>query len=620
MELKRSLIKFFSEVWADYFSGYVFVAVKDKGRWKEFPIKISRQTARNAEKILSEYPDADWYYCPNNFSGKERLEKDAMNSRWVHGDFDGVDPRICDPQPSIIVRTSYGNYQPLWKLPTMTRPEKVQDITRGLTYHYKADKGGWSITKMLRVPHTENHKYDPPQAVKLIRSKWDETATLKPLDTDEKVEELRKLDGQRVIKKYRARITGEARDALLARRPVRGHRSEVIHLLLNTFLEVGATGEEAVSAVRSTVWGEKFNKRRNADAQWLRELKKCSSKQRHKEEKMAEEVGERVQDALDNVITLSTVDPEQVRWLWYPYFPIGQMSVVEGDPGTSKSTLMTDIIARVTTGRPMPGSRTRRKPGDVIYLSAEDHIKQVIVPRCMSHNAELSRIHVPSQSLFLGDGGIDELQAMIERFKPSLIVCDPIQSFMGIDINKANQVREVLDPLGKLLEAHDVTFIGVRHLRKSGGDAIYAGAGAVDIIGRFRTGLVVTPDKDDPDYVRALIQFKSNVGPIGRTRLYCLKEGVMKTRKINWIGKAEYGHRDLETVRKDAKDANNTAAKEVEDFLRNVLESGPIRSVSVISEAETRHGFSPELVKRVKARMPIKSIKRGKEWLWQIQS
>ena len=54
--------------------------------------------------------------------------------------------------------------------------------------------------------------------------------------------------------------------------------------------------------------------------------------------------------------------------------------VLDGDPGTGKSTLTLTIAAKVTTGSPFPdGARPER--GDVILLSAEDDIGDTIRPR-----------------------------------------------------------------------------------------------------------------------------------------------------------------------------------------------------------------------------------------------
>ena len=41
----------------------------------------------------------------------------------------------------------------------------------------------------------------------------------------------------------------------------------------------------------------------------------------------------------------SSVKETAVDWLWYPYIPFGKITLLQGDPGGGKSTLMMSIIA-----------------------------------------------------------------------------------------------------------------------------------------------------------------------------------------------------------------------------------------------------------------------------------
>ena len=60
----------------------------------------------------------------------------------------------------------------------------------------------------------------------------------------------------------------------------------------------------------------------------------------------------------DDVGTLlSDVVEESVEWLWEGRIPLGKLTVIDGDPGTGKSALTTDLAARVSTGREMPNPK-----------------------------------------------------------------------------------------------------------------------------------------------------------------------------------------------------------------------------------------------------------------------
>src|SRR5687767_1767303 len=56
-----------------------------------------------------------------------------------------------------------------------------------------------------------------------------------------------------------------------------------------------------------------------------------------------------------HVVRLSDVKAERVTWLWQDRIPLGKLTVIEGNPGTGKSTLTTELAACVTTGSQLPG-------------------------------------------------------------------------------------------------------------------------------------------------------------------------------------------------------------------------------------------------------------------------
>lgn len=69
----------------------------------------------------------------------------------------------------------------------------------------------------------------------------------------------------------------------------------------------------------------------------------------------------------------SSVVVRNVDWLWYPYLPYGKLSIIQGDPGCGKSTLMMHLIACITSGKSLPNG-TIIQPHNVIYQCSEDSI------------------------------------------------------------------------------------------------------------------------------------------------------------------------------------------------------------------------------------------------------
>ena len=41
----------------------------------------------------------------------------------------------------------------------------------------------------------------------------------------------------------------------------------------------------------------------------------------------------------------NAVSSKEVDWLWYPYIPYGKITILQGDPGEGKSTMMMQLAA-----------------------------------------------------------------------------------------------------------------------------------------------------------------------------------------------------------------------------------------------------------------------------------
>lgn len=88
----------------------------------------------------------------------------------------------------------------------------------------------------------------------------------------------------------------------------------------------------------------------------------------------------------------ANVRTEPVEWLWYPYIPLGKLTVLQGDPGEGKSTFALNVVARITTGQPMPDGVPTKGKSVAIYQCAEDGIADTIKPRLQQAGADCERV------------------------------------------------------------------------------------------------------------------------------------------------------------------------------------------------------------------------------------
>lgn len=76
---------------------------------------------------------------------------------------------------------------------------------------------------------------------------------------------------------------------------------------------------------------------------------------------------------MERLLTLySEVQSTDVRWLWYPFIAIGKITLLQGDPGDGKSTMMMNLIAELSTGGKTPDGCKIGTPQKVIYMSANE--------------------------------------------------------------------------------------------------------------------------------------------------------------------------------------------------------------------------------------------------------
>lgn len=50
------------------------------------------------------------------------------------------------------------------------------------------------------------------------------------------------------------------------------------------------------------------------------------------------------------LINMEQVETEKIDWLLYPFIPFGKVTIVQGDPGEGKTTMVLQIIAKLTKG------------------------------------------------------------------------------------------------------------------------------------------------------------------------------------------------------------------------------------------------------------------------------
>ena len=165
------------------------------------------------------------------------------------------------------------------------------------------------------------------------------------------------------------------------------------------------------------------------------------------------------------------------------------------------------------------------EPMNIIYQTAEDGLADTIKPRLEAADADCEKIMVIDESeKFLSM--IDErLEQAIVQNNARLLILDPIQSLGGgMDMNRANEARNITKKLGLLAEKYKCAIILIDHMNKAAGNkAAYRGMGSIDFFAVARSVLLVGRIEGQEN-TRAVLQIKNNLAAFGHSKAFELTE------------------------------------------------------------------------------------------------
>jgi AAA domain len=324
----------------------------------------------------------------------------------------------------------------------------------------------------------------------------------------------------------------------------------------------------------------------------------------------------------------SAIAPERVSWVWPTWIPAGRLALISGRPSDGKSTLCLDLIARLTTGSPLPdGFRPERITCGV--LSAEDDAADTLVPRLHAAGADLDRVlivgalrdHEGLERPWMLPDNVLSLEELVRREEITLVVVDPLAAFTSsrIDGHRDSDVRRMLVALASMAERTRCAVIAVRHFRKGGAsDARDAGGGSVAYTAASRIEIIVGADPHDPSG-RVMAVGKSNLAAYPASLAFRLvADDQWDCARIRWDGATSVTAAQLTSEPPTAE-----ARSELDDavtFLTEALSDGPQPAATLKRQSEAA-GISYRTLRRAKDKLDLRSRKTGTggAWMWSTK-
>ena len=296
------------------------------------------------------------------------------------------------------------------------------------------------------------------------------------------------------------------------------------------------------------------------------------------------------------ILTLySDVQATSVHWLWYPFIAVGKITLLQGDPGDGKSTMMMNLIAELSKGGKTPDGKPVGTPQRVIYQCSEDGVSDTIKPRLERCGADCRKVAFINEETYSGLTLDDERirQAIIE-FRPRLVVIDPIQAYLGSDsdLQIAGRARKLMQRLGMWASVYDCAIVLIGHLnKKEGTKGLYRSLGSIDVVAAARSVLQVERDQKDTD-IRIVRQ-------IGFQWLEC---------KSTFVSSEQPKVPEFESKTEKAA-----------YLIKKLLSDGDMRAREIYMRMKDE-GISRRTAENTKKELGIRSYRKMRQWYWSIHT
>ena len=81
------------------------------------------------------------------------------------------------------------------------------------------------------------------------------------------------------------------------------------------------------------------------------------------------------------IINMVDIQSQEIKWLWYPFIPYGKLTIIQGDPGDGKTTLVLNLAAKLSKGVGLDEDMQVSEPMNIIYQTAEGGLADTVKPR-----------------------------------------------------------------------------------------------------------------------------------------------------------------------------------------------------------------------------------------------
>lgn len=328
----------------------------------------------------------------------------------------------------------------------------------------------------------------------------------------------------------------------------------------------------------------------------------------------------------DGLVRLSAVTERKLRWEWQGRIPRGHLTIVDGDPGVGKSTVVLDWGARLTAGTVWPDGQKVARPRNVLLMTAEEGIADTVLPRFRLAGGDPDRLlvlsHIPTTEgprLVSLPADLPYIEQIITQENIGLVDIDVLNSYFGaeVDTHTDAKVRRALYHLFSLAQRTQCSVVALRHFNKQADNknALYRGGGSIGITGQARAVYAAFTDPADPSR-RLLCNVKNNNAKLARTLTYSFADDPGSgCASVVWAGEDNRTAAELLDVPKDLEEQEERdhVGQWVQDYL---FAAGGEAPFGDLLTAARERGIAKATLQRSRRRAGVSYKRSG----WQAGS
>lgn len=516
--------KLLGVVWGNR-KGFIFLPSKDaldegypKRGWHEGEAIPYEGTPPSLDALP---PHSDLYFCPVVFSSPQRKKEYALPTNLLWSDLDTAHPESCKLRPSVAWESSPGRYQALWFMASDLDPNAAAELSKRIAYTDGADKGGWDLTQVLRIPGTINYKYESKPPVSLLWATRKIRYTTQELEQNYSPVETASSTTEPLL--TWPNISPSDLNSAISSLPIGirtklfastegTDRSMMLQRLARDILRFGIGSEYALLMLRVSSWN-KFSGRSDELLRLQRQVSDATDAiARRKQERESQEATSASStitshaDELDLVPDLATHQwgeflsiPTKLEWLVQDSWVDRTVGFISGRSKSYKTWIGLDLALSVLSGAPFLGEHPVGRTGPVLLIQEEDptailqerlrliaKAKQMLPMSTVTGKRtaiidwkEYPLTIINTQGFSLGSKPhLSQVRRLIARLNPVMVMLDPLVNMMGnIDEHRATEVVELLREIKQWREEFKTNVVVVHHWNKTAtGEADRGGA------------------------------------------------------------------------------------------------------------------------------------------------